>query len=202
MELRNRKMREKHQQEKKAAKTGTPRTGPRWTRGHEGGLAAIGYQPRPGGELGALAPDALGSVIPIDKKAAPGLHGGTAYSVMRGMGRDKEDGPQYSWLQPAHEQVRLTPRNEVWTKTTPCTCVAPSPKSVILDCSDIETADVIIVGGGPHALAALHALTEDAKDGTKGSCCQLRLSCHTPLSQGRRTHLAESVLVCCASQSV
>ena len=173
MLLRNQRMMQRNQKE-------TERTPPKkYTKGlgaAKGQVVAIG-QSTANGELGALALDALGSALKETEKQAVGylthgLHGRKRIMASRGM--KYEDGPHYSWLPAAHEQVTCTPPTQDWSDTElPTPYASKAPATPVTE-SDIESAEVVIVGGGPHALAALAALSEDSKDDTTGSCCLLR----------------------------
>lgn len=143
-------------------------------------VAAIG-KARADGELAALPPDALGSAIPTEKMEAEGilmngLHDGSWRVVKRGA--FSPDGPHYSWLQSANEQVQFTPPKQAWSKTELPARAREAPVTSVMD-AEIDLAAVVIVGGGPHALAALSALNEGSieKD-AKGSRCPLQpVSC-------------------------
>ena len=118
------------------------------------------HQPRADGALGqrTLAPGALGSVIPTRMSSA-------RHEYLRPAHQSRV--PHYAWLEVEQERPVQV---QGWSKRE----VPTSPVSVID--SDIgfqdEPAEIVIIGGGPHALAALAALNEGSlqKDDT-GSCC-------------------------------
>ena len=107
------------------------------------------YQPEADRELGqrTLGAGALGTVI---RKAI------RTDTVSRGHKYDS--GPRYAWLEA--EKARAV-HVQGWAKSeapgSPLTVVDPD-----LDLRRDEPADVVIIGGGPHALAALAALNEGA----------------------------------------
>ena len=110
------------------------------------------------GSLGqrVLAASALGPVTPTHMLSARGWVGGWA-GGLRGL--KYEDGPHYAWLDASEKKPPVHVQG--WSKRE-----APaSPPSVIH--ADIglqdEPADVVIVGGGPHALAALASLNEGSR---------------------------------------
>ena len=151
------------------------------------GLSGVSVQTRAEGELGALADDALGAKAPVADVA---VSQGLATASRRVFAQDKkyQEGPRYSWLEPAQTKPVCM---QGWDKcelpkpdsdapgtpvlTRPRTDAPGSPESVMaaeVDLQD-ESAEVVIVGGGPHALAALAALNEGApqKEGS-GWCCR------------------------------
>jgi hypothetical protein len=148
---------------------------------------AIGHETRVEGELGYLRSGALGSVTTTEKmdaegKVMPGLHGGNGSERVR-RGHKYADGPQYAWL----EAGQAGPASgQDWSKSevapSPCACESPmSVMDVDVDLPDESAAEVVIVGGGPHALAALAALNEGSleKDST-GTRSLLRPPCRVP----------------------
>ena len=76
--------------------------------------------------------------------------------------RNYQPGPRYAWLDQSAREFSPTPQRKgsSWDERE-----APaSPASVIDDADAIvqdEPAEVVIIGGGPHALAALSALSAD-----------------------------------------
>ena len=131
-----------------------------------------------------LPADALGPVTPQHKLPPR--------EQWRGLyGKKYEDGPHYAWLEVDQELERNARARRTggaraseapWSERE-----APaSPASVIDSAAAVqdEPAEIIIIGGGPHALAALAALNDGShlKDGT-GACasvCAVSLSLSRP----------------------
>ena len=127
------------------------------------------HQPMANGDLGqrTLAKGALGTVTPSSMLSAKQRGLASHGRILR-----PGAGPHYSWLNAEQAPKRPEVPVQAWSKIeTP-----GSPTSVIR--ADIglpdELAEVVIVGGGPHALAALAALNEGSllKEDT-GLCCPL-----------------------------
>ena len=116
---------------------------------------------QPASELGdgalgqrVLAATALGPVTPAHMLSARGWVGGWV-GGLRGL--KYEDGPHYAWLDASKQELPVHVQG--WSKRE------ASPASVIhadISLQD-EPAEVVIVGGGPHALAALAALDEGSR---------------------------------------
>ena len=116
---------------------------------------------QPASELGdgalgqrVLAATALGPVTPAHMLSARGWVGGWV-GGLRGL--KYEDGPHYAWLDASKQELPVHVQG--WSKRE------ASPASVIhadISLQD-EPAEVVIVGGGPHALAALAALNEGSR---------------------------------------
>ena len=103
------------------------------------------------GELGqrTLAAGALGSATANRLRHDTVI---AAKGVMYG------EGPRYTWLR--EEERKMSETSAAWSKSK-----TPASPSSVMD-FDIglqdESAEVVIIGGGPHALAALAALNEDS----------------------------------------
>ena len=156
------------------------------------GLAGVSVQASSKkGELGALPVDALGSAAPLaDVAVSQGLN--SASRRVFAQGHKYQEGPRYSWLEPAKCKKAPVCKNQGWDNcelasgkhTTPVLtrprADAPGTPASVIDVTDEESAaevqapdvqaEVVIVGGGPHALAALAALNEGAEQ-KEGSVC-------------------------------
>ena len=125
------------------------------------------------GALGqrVLAADALGPVTPAHMMSARGWVGGWV-GGLRGL--KYEDGPHYAWLDASEQELPV--RVQGWSKreapASPASVIhagiLPPAAPGIFNCTEVvslqeEPAEVVIVGGGPHALAALAALDEGSR---------------------------------------
>jgi hypothetical protein len=131
----------------------------------EGRQNAIGHRTRGDGDraMAHLDTGALGSVVQDDKIRS--------FSEASWQRKKYEDGPHYSWLKASQPRSPSSPPKQAWCTTEPSmprhspTSIREAPIPSNMEAS-VESAEVVIVGGGPHALAALAALTEDSKEGT------------------------------------
>lgn len=132
--------------------------------------AQLDLQPEPDqdlreAELGqrVLPANALGPVTPFHKLSARERNRG-----IQGMKYD--DGPHYAWLDKEQEEEPAPVQG--WSKSE----APPSPATVIDSAIGLqdEPAKIVIIGGGPHALAALASLKEDSLQtedaGSRASC--------------------------------
>ena len=76
--------------------------------------------------------------------------------------RNYQPGPRYAWLDQSAREFSPTPQRKgsSWDERE-----APASPATVIDDADAivqdEPAEVVITGGGPHALAALSALSAD-----------------------------------------